>query len=170
MNILDFDFCPDQIDEKDPEFKSRTFVLEELQSNLEQLLNSSPENFANHRFLVAKLKGAITYLRAVLGEKFDFIPYLQDTMGITPARVPDSEVDALRERAIIGVRRNGFRWQSEQREEWERIYIVENPARFGDELRMRAKQLVSALSSRVGLSEDPDYDIEIACVDAYWKN
>jgi hypothetical protein len=87
--IIDFDLS--SIDDV-ASFSSRREVL----LVLEELCGQLDDNSHEGEFLRDKLRGSISYLRALMGQQIPFNEYLRHTLGIAPERFPDQEVDAIR--------------------------------------------------------------------------
>lgn len=85
MRIIDFDFAPPT---QVPQFIERA----EVRNTLEEILESIKPDSPNEIFMHSRALAMITYLDALQGDVFDFNPYIERTLGVTPSIVSEAEI------------------------------------------------------------------------------
>lgn len=85
IDIIDFDLIPKAEGER---FNSREEVLRKLIELKDSTIPETPDE----EFLKARLNASTYYLRALLGEEVPFRDYVENTMGIRPEIIPETEI------------------------------------------------------------------------------
>ena len=169
--ILDFDFCPrEDIRALEPPFSNRLEALRSLEELREQLTSNPMKSFANFSYLSLKLEGASAFLRALMGERWEFGRYLRATMGIDPVPMPADAIAEVRERLEARLSRLGIPHSEEGRAAFEEALVMREMEGFEQRLQLEATRWVDRIQRRVGLNTTPRYAIESAHEDAYWAN
>jgi hypothetical protein len=170
-NILDFDFCPrEDIVDLEPPFASRLEALRRLERLRADLAATPADTLCNHAFLTQKLTGSAAFLRAMMGERQPFAPYLRATMGIDPELTPAHRLQAQRAELEERCARLGFPFSAKGRPKFNEYMVQKDMTGFEDQLRAEAALWVDRLRTRLGLTTEPRYDLQLSHEDAYWAN
>jgi hypothetical protein len=165
-SVLDFDMAPRHA--AAPPFPDRLEALRSLMALQERVALEQAELKAG-AYLAAKLEGSEAFLRAWMGERLAFAPYLQKTLGIAPERMSGderaSEADALAR--ALGPRQ--VTWDELGRTTFRTRFGYGDRTGFGDKLRSSAAAWVVRIATALGLPPAPVYRIEEASEDAYWS-
>ena len=171
VQVLDFDYCPrEDLSDGEPPFTDRLEALRHLERLRERLADGAAGGLCNAEFLALKLTGSAAFLRALMGERIPFGPYLRATMGIDPEPVPTQEIEALRSELEQTFSKLGIPFSPEGKPAYDRYMVMRDTSGFGDALRREADRWVGLLQGRVGLMAQPAYGIEVVSEDAYWAN
>jgi hypothetical protein len=169
-SVLDFDYCPWNPSHEVRAFNDRVEILESFETIFQEVKNSPPTRFSNHEMFLSKLRGAISYLRALLGEKIAFDNYVQAVAGVTPKKISNEEMECLRENAREIVASIGCGWRTEERDRYDTKTLYPVMSQFGEALRSLALLWVKKVQTALSLDVEPSYDIEATEVDEYWHN
>ncbi len=169
--ILDFDFCPrEHLVDLEPPFAHRLEALRHLKALQVDVISASPSRFVNHAFMIQKLRGAETYLRALMGERIPFRRCLKTMMGIEPLPVPRTELSLKRRELEARLDRIGIAFSPDAAPLFEQRMMLRAVETLEADLRKEATLWTQRLGTRLGLRSIPEYTIESAEVDAYWAN
>ncbi len=163
-SIIDFNL-PGFVDpDSGKRYSARSNVLDDLKA-----LQDDPEIKAYPR-LLQKLRAQEVYLRNVMGEHWDFVPYIESILGFLPAYISEDDLAAQREKIEAPLRPWNIRVDKDLSENFASIQKTIEKERvigFFHELFGRNAEL---LSSMIGSLPGFDFRIEFHDVDAYWQN
>lgn len=171
VQVLDFDFCPrEDLSNIETPFLSHLEALRQVEELRNSLVIIKPESLCNADFMSQKLAGAAMFLRALMGERIAFEPYLRATMGIEPEIISSYEVEALRAELEERFSRLGIPFSADGKAAFEQYIVLKDVSQFEHLLRTEATRWVKILQQRIGLTAQPIYEIEVVSEDAYWTN
>ncbi len=129
-----------------------------------------PSNIPDAAFVEAKLRASVAYLRAYLGEHRPFREFIEETIGITPQRFGEDEIEA--EAAVIQkiLSRSGVKWSRDSRQEFHRRYGEPNVDRVREGILRAWSRYRARLAALIGETSIPDLSVSFADVDEYWAN
>ena len=166
--ILDFDMAPRGDRAERSAYGSRMEVLEELM-RLQEQTRAEADRLQTPTFLLAKLRGAEVYLRALMGQRYRSEDYLRATMGFIPT-LPDPQAqEEERSQLQEQLEGLGISWSPAGRPAFKERLHRKQLQGFEADLRREARRLVARLRERLELPE-PSYRVEAARADAYWSN
>lgn len=84
--IIDFDFAPPT---EVPQFRDRVEVIDRLTGILDEIKPITPVD----EFMCARTLSMLTYAEALDGVQYDFVPYVERTIGVTPTLVSETEIE-----------------------------------------------------------------------------
>ena len=161
--VLDFDFAPGS-GPVEP-FPDRAAALRAVTALREAL----PSGLRDPELVDAKLEGAETYLRALMGERLPFDEHLWRTMRLRPERRAGA-LAALREELVEAFGERGIRFDTRGRHAFALRFGSVGGSEVGPELRRHAARYVERARAFVGDLPDPEYRVEVVTEDAYWSN
>lgn len=171
VNVLDFDYCPrEDLANLEPPFENRLEALKHLEDIRAKLAEIDTTSLCNAEFLIDKLGGSVAFLRALMGERIPFAPYLRATMGIYPEPAPEEELEMIRAELERRFSKLGIPFSPEGKRDFDRFVVLNNTSQFEETLRSEASRWVACLQQRIGLTTLPSYEIEMVNEDAYWAN
>jgi len=171
VQVLDFDYCPrEDLSDIEPPFSNRLEALRHLEGLRSLLADAEPDSLCNAEFLVQKLTGSATFLRALMGERIPFGSYLRATMGIEPEAIPPQEIEAMRAGVEERFSKLNIPFSPGGKSAFDQYMVMKDVSQLGVILRRKADHWVGILREYVGLTAEPAYRIETASEDAYWAN
>jgi hypothetical protein len=165
--VLDFDMAPRLSDPVLP-YADRTEARTALDGLLETVVAS--DELIDPDLVYTKLAGSMTYLRALMGERFPFASYLEATMGFAPEPLSDTELEVLRQRVTRGFDAAGIPFAAEGRSALGGFYGRATSDDVARDLPLLAERYVRRVRRMLPELPEPEYDIEVVEADAYWSN
>lgn len=171
VEILDFDLCPRDyiIDIKKP-FTTRGEALTELERLIELVTAAPSTLFANQSFIIGKLKGSHSYLKSLLGESISFKDYLFSTIGIHPERLKEDEIQELQNDLETSLASIGLKLEPGNHKEIQEKIFTPDKFAIASLLPKAAEKWASLACSKLGISVNPSFTIEVVEADSYWLN
>jgi hypothetical protein len=163
-DIIDFDLSTF---EGSASFNSRREILFELSKLYDQLDGTASEE----EFLRTRVRGSISYLRALMGQQIPFPEYLEHTLGLVPVPFSDEEVENARASVIGYLALFDLTLRVEDRERFEREMLIHDASEIrkgivgNQELWLRRLR-DTGIPVPAGLS----FSVQFTEVDAYWSN
>lgn len=161
-DIIDFDLIR-QGNNFPGKFKDR----EEAKERLTQLLQNY-KNYPKNRFIESKLRAAIYYLRALMGEIIPFEEYVENTMGIKPRVIPEEFLKKQLSLVKEAFSKLGYKYPDDGEK-----FLMDNAidkkeieTGFGDFKDDILPKFVSWLNLKIPIK----YNIRFVDVDEYWRN
>lgn len=164
-DIVDFDLSTF---EGSASFNSRREVLYELSKLCDQFDETADEEGV---FLRARIRGSISYLRALMGQQIPFAEYLKDTLGLVPTPFSDGEVEIARNAAIRHLAPFDLTLRVEDRERFQNELLLHDANEIRKGIVGDQKLWLHRLSSAgIPVSKQLSLSVQFAEVDAYWSN
>jgi len=161
--IIDFDLSPKV---KARQWNSREQILQFFVD----ATTNVPEGSRDAKFVRAKLLASVTYLRALLGEQQPFKEYIEQTIGVSPQYVPETQIESSAADLDEKLSRYGLSFSRSCREDFYQAFVEKDTENIRREILAAWERYRPMVESLLGRSDAPEALIKFSEVDKYWIN